>query len=47
LRTLGPRDVDGLCEALPLSAAEIGAELILLEVRGAVRRGPGGVYEAR
>lgn len=47
LASLGPRDVDGLCEALPLSAAEIGAELILLEVRGAVRRGAGGLYTVK
>ncbi len=41
----GPKDIDGLCEALSLSAAEISAELILLEVRGTVRRGADGLYD--
>lgn len=42
----GPLSVDALCERLDLTPAVVSAELVLLEVRGHIRLGPDGRYEA-
>lgn len=41
------RPIDGLAAAAGLRAAEAAAALVALEVRGLVRRMPGGLYAAR
>jgi DNA processing protein len=43
----GPRHIDDLVRALALPVAQLNGMLMLLEMKKAVRRLPGNVYERR